>query len=136
MLVLQLQEARERSERGTHLASERESMKIASNRIGPVDIIAPQSALVEESIEALQQEMQRHFRQSDTKILIDLSKVPYIDSKGLEFLLDSVEDLHKKGGQMKLCKASPLCNDIFLATRMSSFFEIYAEVEDAVRSYL
>lgn len=111
-------------------------MNISTRKIGFINLVTPQFPLVEENIEALKHEMQRYFQERDTKILIDFSGVAHIDSRGLEFLLDSFEEARKKGGDIKLCRLNQLCNDIFLATRMSSIFEIYKETEEAAQSYL
>ena len=111
-------------------------MNISSSKIGFINIITPRFPLVEENIDTLKQEIQRYFQESDTKILIDFSRVSHIDSRGLEFLLDIFEEAKKKGSDIKLCNLNQLCNDIFLVTRMINFFEIYKEPEEAAQSYL
>jgi len=111
-------------------------MKITSSKIGFINVIAPQSPLVDEHSDALKKIIQGHFENNDAKILIDFSGVSHIDSRGLELLLDSFEDAKKKGGDIKLCNVNQLCTDIFLATRMSSYFEMYKTPEEAAQSYL
>jgi len=111
-------------------------MKIVSSKIGFINVIAPQSPLVNENTAAVKKTIQGHFQNNDRKILIDFSGVSHIDSRGLELLLDSFEEAKKKGGDIKLCNVNQLCTDIFLATRMSSFFEMYKTAEEAAQSYL
>ena len=111
-------------------------MKITSSKIGFINVIAPQSPLVEENEDVVRQIIQSHLQNNDAKILIDFSGVAHVDSRGLELLLDSFEAVKKKGGDIKLCNVNQLCTDIFLATRMSSFFEMYKTAEEAAQSYL
>jgi anti-anti-sigma factor len=111
-------------------------MKITSSKIGFINVITPQAPLIEGNTDALKTTIQGHFQNNDAKILIDFSGVSHIDSRGLEFLLDSFEEAKKKGGDIKLFNVNQLCTDIFLATRMSSFFEMYKTAEEAAQSYL
>ena len=111
-------------------------MKITSTKIGFINLITPQAPLVEDNTAVVRKAIQGHFDNNDAKILIDFSGVSHMDSRGLELLLDSFEEAKKKGGDIKLCNVNQLCTDIFLATRMSSFFEMYKTAEEAAQSYL
>ena len=111
-------------------------MKIAISKMGFINLIAPHFPLVKENVDSLKKTIKGLFDTNDAKILLDLSGVSHIDSTGLELLLDSFEEAKKLGGDIKLCKVNQLCNDIFLATRMSSFFEIYNAPEEAAQSYI
>jgi anti-anti-sigma factor len=111
-------------------------MKIASSKIGFINVIAPQLPLVEDNTAVVKKTIQGHFENNEAKILIDFSGVSHIDSRGLELLLDSFEEAKKKGGDIKLCNVNQLCTDILLATRMSSYFEMYKTAEEAAQSYL
>lgn len=110
-------------------------MNMPCSKIGFVNIIAPQFPMVEENIERLQHKADSFFQKGETKILIDFSRIPQIDSRGLEFLLDLIEEAKEKRGSIKLCKVNLLCNDIFTATRMTTFLEIYKDPEEAARSF-
>ena len=111
-------------------------MSIATSKIGSVHTIAPRFPVIEGNIAKLEQEMKGAFQGGSTQILVDCSEVSHIDSKGLEFLLDSIEEAQKRGGNVKLCNLNQICRDILLATRLNSVFEIYDEVKEAARSYL
>ena len=110
-------------------------MSIATSKIGPVHTVAPRFPVIEENIARLEQEIQSSFQGGSVRILIDFSEVSHIDSTGLEYLLDSVEEAQKRVGNVKLCNHNQLCKDIVLATRLNNVFEIYYEVNEATRSY-
>ena len=111
-------------------------MNITTSTLGSVYTVAPRFPVIEENIAKLEQEMKRAFQEGSTKILVDFSEVSHIDSKGLEFLLDSVEEAQKRGWNVKLCNLNQICRDILLATRLNNVFEIYDEAQEAARSYL
>ena len=111
-------------------------MQIATSKIGFINVIAPHVPLIETNIDSLRQAIQNRLKSGEAKILLDFSAVTHIDSRGLELLLDSFEDVKKLGGDIKLCNVNQLCTDIFIATRMSSFLEIYKTAEEAAQSYL
>jgi anti-sigma B factor antagonist len=69
-------------------------------------------------------------------IVINLSQVPFIDSKGLEALLDYHNKIRKRGGSIKIANPNPLCNEIFNITNMTTYFEIYFDLERAGKSFL
>lgn len=69
------------------------------------------------------------------KVVLDFKQVPYLDSSGLEFLLDALSRLQKKGGNLKIAHPNAVCQDSLLATRLTDQFEIYTELENAGRSF-
>ena len=111
-------------------------MQITTSKIGFINVIAPNTPLIEANINSLKLSIQDSLKNGEAKILLDLSGVSHIDSRGLELLLDSFEEVKKLGGDIKLCNVNQLCTDIFIATRMSSFFEIYKTPEEAAQSYI
>jgi anti-sigma B factor antagonist len=111
-------------------------MQIATSKIGFINVIAPNTPLIDAHVNSLNQVIKDSLKNGEAKILIDLSGVSHIDSKGLELLLDSFEEVKKLGGDIKLCNVNQLCTDIFIATRMSSFLEIYKTPEEAAQSYI
>ncbi len=111
-------------------------MSVPCTKIGFVNVITPPFPLVDGNLGEFKQQLEEMLKQGEIKLVIDFSRTQAIDSKGIEFLLDIYEDARKKGGNLKLCKLSELCSDIFAATRMNTFFDIYQEPEDAARSFL
>ena len=111
-------------------------MQIATSKIGFINVIAPSTPLIEAHVNSLNQAIQDSLKNGEAKILLDFSGVSHIDSRGLELLLDNFEEVKKVGGDLKLCNVNQLCRDIFIATRMSSFLEMYKTPEEAAQSYI
>jgi len=67
--------------------------------------------------------------------VLDLEKVPLIDSAGLELLLDLREEFQQLGGVLKLAAPNPLCEEILSVTGLSEPFEVFSEPLPAVGSF-
>lgn len=68
-----------------------------------------------------------------SKVVVDFSKVAYIDSSGLATLIEMMQRLKKNQGQMHLVQMSPKIRSIFEITRLDKLFSILATPEDAVK---
>ena len=111
-------------------------MTIATSKIGFINVIAPRVPLIAANRDSVRESIENRLKNGEAKILLDFSGVTHMDSLGLELLMDSYEKVKKLGGDIKLCNVNQLCTDILIATRMSSFLEIYKTAEEAAQSYL
>ena len=69
--------------------------------------------------------------ESNSKILLNLEQVEFIDSSGLGAVVRVMKHLGK-GRKMDLCALTPTVEKVFRLTRMASIFAIYATLEQAV----
>lgn len=69
------------------------------------------------------------------KIVLNLQGVSYIDSSGLSTLVACYATARKSSGSVKLSHLTERVRDLLQITRLSTVFETYSSVEDAVRSY-
>ena len=113
-----------------------DAVTIPYKKLGVVSVLAPSFPLIDENLGELKIQMHEFLEQGEIKIVIDFSEIPLVDSKGIELLMDIYEKACQKSGGIKLCKLNELCNDIFVATRMNTFFDIFNEPEEAARSFL
>ncbi len=70
-----------------------------------------------------------------SRILLDLSGVDVLDSSGLGELVASFRMVDKLGGKLKILKASPKVYDTLHISKLLPVFEIYADEDEAVRSF-
>lgn len=109
-------------------------MEIIQTRQGTSHIIELRGAMVNEELESLTNAIDECLSSGAPKIVLDLSEVPFIDSAGLEMLLDLVSRAGKLGGEIRLAAVNEVCKDIFVATRMDNFFQLFADASTALRS--
>ena len=69
------------------------------------------------------------------KIIIDFSKVPYIDSSGLATLIELLQRLKKNNGKLRICSVTEKVKNIFEITKLHKLFEIYDDQESALESF-
>lgn len=68
--------------------------------------------------------------------VFDLSAVPFMDSAGLEFLLETHEQYQQHGGELKLAAPNSICLDALRVTGVAGKLEIHEQTGTAVRSFL
>ena len=71
-----------------------------------------------------------------TKLVLDLSRVRFVDSSGLGAFISCLRKMNAKGGDLKLCGMSKQVRAVFELVRMHRVFDIFATQEDAVRAFL
>ena len=71
----------------------------------------------------------------DTRLVIDFSRLRFIDSSGLGAVLACVRQVSANGGDLKLCGMSKQVRSTFELVRMHRVFDIFATCEEAVRAF-
>ena len=69
------------------------------------------------------------------RIVLDCSQVRYLDSAGVEMMLQCLEEAMKRDGDLKLAAVSPESEVILELMRVARVFEAFATSEEAVRSF-
>ena len=74
--------------------------------------------------------------QSDQKqILLDLRKVPYMDSAGIGEMVACYKAARDKNGTVKLLNPSEKVSDLLQITRLEEVFETYRDEKEALHSF-
>lgn len=66
------------------------------------------------------------------KLVIDLSKVSYLNSFALGVLTTGCVKYNQRGGSIVLCGLNPNVMNVFFATRLTMVFKIYADQDEAI----
>jgi anti-sigma B factor antagonist len=69
------------------------------------------------------------------RLVVNLKYVDFIDSTGLGTLILGHSTMNANGGAMKLAHLSKRSIELLIITKLSTVFEIYGEVQDAVNSF-
>jgi anti-anti-sigma factor len=105
-------------------------------RQGAVDLIRGDLALCADQVNGVAQLMEECLQDGQPYAVMNLEKVPLIDSAGLELLVDCRERFEQLGGTLKLAAPSPLCEEILSVTGVAEGFEIFEEASLAVGSFV
>lgn len=105
------------------------------SRQGAVDVITGAIPLNVDMCDHMLQLVEDCLGKGQPRIIFDMHNVAYIDSAGLESLLDARDHCSAVGGAYKLCSLNQLCRDIVAATGLSEEFEIYDDLVQGVGSF-
>jgi anti-sigma B factor antagonist len=68
-------------------------------------------------------------------VALDLAEVDYIDSTGLGALVMCATTLRKSGGHVKLVNLNRRHIELLVTTKLTTVFETFTDVQDAVNSF-
>lgn len=111
-------------------------MQVKRAKMGIAVYLTPDGALIEDGLTALTAEIQATRQEGVSNLVIDLQRVPFIDSSGLEFIVDLSNTLREDGGSLRLAGPDSICRDILTITRVDQMVPLYDDVESAGRSFL
>jgi anti-sigma B factor antagonist len=111
-------------------------MQIASEQVGDVGVAA---VLVEELDASNAGEFKRDIApllDAYTKLVLDLTRLRFVDSSGLGAFISCLRKLNAKGGELKLCGLSKQVRAVFELVRMHRVFDILGTKEEAVHAFV
>lgn len=73
--------------------------------------------------------------QANTKLVLDLSRLRFVDSSGLGAILSCLRQLSAKNGDLKLCGLGKQVRAAFELVRMHRVFDITGTKEEAVHAF-
>ncbi len=95
-------------------------------------VLTPTCNLVGDAGKDLTDSVTACLEDDEARIIIDLSGVSAIDSRHLEYLLDTHDALAKRGGGLRLVKANPLHMDIFRITGLKNHLSVESATEQVL----
>lgn len=66
------------------------------------------------------------------QVVVDLTKVTYLDSSGLAVLIEGMQNVQKYGGKFGLAGVQEDVKHVFDIARLDQVFEIYPDVDSAL----
>ncbi len=110
-------------------------MKIQVQDYNEVTVVELQGELDGDFVEMLEDAITSIVKKHKTGVVIDMSGVGFIDSKGLEQLLWARDYCNDNKRAMRLAGLDENCARILEITRLADEFDHYAELAEAVKSF-
>jgi anti-sigma B factor antagonist len=111
-------------------------MRLKVRQIGRVAVVDIAGKITEGEGDAVLREGVFKLLQSDQKqILLNLRKVPYMDSSGIGEMVACYNAARHKNGTVKLLNPSEKVSNLLQITRLEEVFEIYRNEKEALRSF-
>jgi anti-sigma B factor antagonist len=105
-------------------------------QVGSVAILMPHGYLTGgEETEELEQTIKRLGEGGNKHLVINLAEAQHLNSTALGVLISAHSNYVRRGGQMKLCSVDKRIENIFVITKLSLVFDVYASEEKAVASF-
>ncbi len=111
-------------------------MEIQQNNHGAVSVLKPIGPLCEEDADEVKMRTIDVSTRNLGRVVLDASAVPYVDSRGLEVLVEVAEALAQGGQTLKLCGANEVLREVVELTDVAPLLEQFPDVNTAVRSFL
>lgn len=89
-----------------------------------------------EALEQVGQELMRRLYAGTRRVVLDFSRVPHLDYRGVRSLCARVARLREAGGDVKLSGLSPYLATLLLAGGAYGVFELHATPEEAEGAFL
>ena len=103
------------------------------NGITVLDIVG--KLTIDEAAEHLRDKINSLIEQGEIRIVLNLQKVPYIDSGGLGQLIASFGSVKRAGGTVKLLHVSSKNHDLLSITSLVTVFESFDTEDQALKSF-
>ncbi len=110
-------------------------MRIHSQDYNDVTVIELQGEVDGEITEALRSRIVETIAGQRTGIVLNMSDVNFIDSRGLELLLWVRDYCRQNRTQLRLAGLDENCEKILEITRLQDEFDRHAELAEAVKSF-
>ncbi len=111
------------------------SLSLSTRSVGGVTVIDASGRITLGDATGLLRDTVLAAADSNTKILLNLADVSYIDSAGLGEMLGSYTSVRNKGGDLKLLNVQKRIKDLLQITRLYTIFETFEDEAAAIASF-
>lgn len=112
------------------------AVKTTTLQSGTIGVIEVKGSLVGgEETDELRSAIADFVEQGNKKLIIDLSKVTYLNSTAIGVLVQAHTTYTRNKGKVKLCGINNNINNIFVITKLTMVFDVVDTKEDAVKAF-
>lgn len=112
------------------------AVKTTTLQNGKIGVIEVKGSLVGgEETDDLRSAVADLVEQGNKNLVIDLSKVTYLNSTAIGVLVSAHTTYSRNKGKVKICGINKNINNIFVITKLTLVFEVCETREDAIKSF-
>jgi anti-anti-sigma factor len=111
-------------------------MEITEQRHGAVTVLKPSGPLVQNDAVMFRQRLSDVMGKSMGRFVVDAASIAYVDSQGLEVLVQAGDELLSSGRALRMCGTTETLREAIDLTGHAERFEHFQDVNAAVRSFL
>lgn len=110
-------------------------MKISSSEQNGITIMELDGRIDSEGAVDMDLALQTAVTEGQSKIILDMSKVRYLNSAGLRTLADVLTQNREHGGDLKLVALNPKVSRVFQIIGFDKFFNIHDDLDSAIAAF-
>jgi anti-sigma B factor antagonist len=112
------------------------AVKTTTLQSGKIGVLEVKGSLVGgEETDELRNAVADFIEQGTKNLIIDLSKVTYLNSTAIGVLVSAHTTFSRNKGHVKLCGINKNINNIFVITKLTLVFDVADTKEDAAKSF-
>lgn len=106
--------------------------KVDNIEIAIFEDIQKFNALITEEVK---EELATLFAKPNTRLILNLEGVNYIDSSGFGVFLSVMKMANNNYGFFKICNIAPEVMELFKLLQLHNIFDIYEDLDDCIKSF-
>lgn len=111
-------------------------MMINIERRGKIDIVTFSGNIINAlTTDEIRNEINKLFINSNTRLIIDLKGVNYIDSSGFGCFLSIMKTARNNYGSLKFANAETRVKELFHILNLHTVFDIYDTLDESIKSF-
>lgn len=84
---------------------------------------------------SLNEKLHELIEKEQTNVVVDLSKVKFMNSSGLGMLIGGLTTMRKAGGDLRIANATDKIESLLVITKLITVFKHFQSLEEAIESY-
>ena len=110
-------------------------MKFEKSKTGSLLIVKPSGRLDSHESESFEEALKKLIEAGDNHILLDLSEINYVSSRGLRVLINGAKWAQSTGGRLAVCSPQGEVQKVLDMTGLGNLFGVFATSVEAVQSF-
>ena len=108
------------------------ALTVVQETVADALVLHAQGRLTIEDVRGLKRSLEQGWRASITRIVLDLSDCPYVDSSGIALLVHTLNRSRKEKKTFLLAGPSPQVQSVLQLTKLDKIFKIFPSVPTAL----
>jgi len=110
-------------------------MKIRKDKEGELLVLRPAGRLDSENSPSFEKTVEEAVGKGDKSIIVDMSEVNYMSSRGLRAFLTGAKCAQAAGGKLVACSSQEAVQKVFDMTGVATILGIFGTAEEATRAF-
>ena len=111
-------------------------MRLDVSHHGAVTVLKPRGSIALDDADQFRAALEESLESSNGRCVLDFTDTLFIDSIGLEAIVDMSDRMSERGRGLRVCGVTSTLAEVFDLTGISTLLDRYEEATSAVRSFL